>query len=125
MLDEGLTQEVDRAGKITELISQRFENLVSFCVNTKKDGLLFTCSAFVPQIERCQQRYTLPILKPNEALLEVMLQSDGAIGLLASHPVTLPTLKTQLHALAKLKGVDILVRSRLAKVAWDALQIGE
>lgn len=124
LLDEGLTQAVDRAGGLTDEINDRFIRLATYAADTGVDGFLFTCTAFGPAMEECQRRFPFPTLKPNEALLEIGLEVGGTIGLLASHPVTLPMLKGQLEDLAKEQGRDVEIQPCLADGAWNDLTAG-
>ena len=124
MLDEGLNQLLERAGELDEQIQQRFVWLATYAVDTGIDGLLFTCSAFGPAMEECKKRFISPTLKPNEAMFEVGIENGSCIGLLASHPVTLPMLATQLDSLSKERGRDITIQTQLAVGAWEALRAG-
>lgn len=124
LLDEGLTQAVDRAGGYTQEIEDRFIALANYVAETGPDALLFTCTAFGPAMEICQQRFPFPTFKPNEALLEQGLDAGRRIGLLASHPVTLPMLTGQLEALAKERGKELTVVPKLADGAWNDLTAG-
>ncbi len=122
LLDEGLTQEVDRQGGLTDDISDRFIGLAEYAAQQDIDGLLFTCTAFGPPVEACQQRFPFPTLKPNEAMLEHALKAGDTIGLLATHPVTLPMLTEQLERMAE---HPITVRPAMAEGAWAALHAGD
>ena len=124
LLDEGLTQAVDRAGGYTPEIGARFSRLADYVADTGPDALLFTCTAFGPAMEDCQRRYPFPTFKPNEALLEAGLAAGRRVGLLASHPVTLPMLKGQLEDLARERGKAITVVPQLAEGAWNDLTAG-
>ncbi|MBT6093832.1 MAG: arylsulfatase [Rhodospirillaceae bacterium] len=125
LLDEGLTQEVDRQGGLTDKISERFIRLAEYAANQGIDGLLFTCTAFGPPMEVCQQRFAFPTLKPNEAMLETALETGDTIGLVATHPVTLPMLTEQLERLARTADRSITVRPAMAAGAWEALHAGD
>lgn len=124
LLDEGLTQAVDRAGGYTPEIGERFIQVATYVADTQPDALLFTCTAFGPAMEECKRRFPFPTFKPNEALLEAGLEAGRRIGLLASHPVTLPMLTEQLETLAKERGRDLTVVPKLAEGAWNDLTAG-
>ncbi|MEK9671668.1 MAG: aspartate/glutamate racemase family protein [Rhodospirillaceae bacterium] len=124
LLDEGLTQAVDRAGGYTDEIGARFIQLAEYAAATGVDAFLFTCTAFGPAMEECQRRFPFPTFKPNEALLEEGLRAGGRVGLLASHPVTLPLLTGQLQDLAREQCRTIDIKPVLAEGAWDDLTKG-
>jgi len=46
LLDDSLSVDVARDGKITEAMTQRFIDLTRYAVATGADAVLFTCSAF-------------------------------------------------------------------------------
>ena len=125
LLDEGLNQLLERVGELDEELQQRFVRLATCAADTGIDGLLFTCSAFGPAMEEFQKRVLFPTLKPNEAMFEVGIENGSRIGLLASHPVTLPMLETQLDSLSKERGRDITIQTQLAVGAWEALRTGD
>lgn len=124
LLDDGLSREIDRTGKLTGGLTGRLVDLAAYAANTGADGIVFTCSAFGPAIEECQRRFAIPVLKPNDALFEKALEIGGEIGLLATHPPALPVLKDQLERSAREAGQSISVRPALAEGAWEALQSG-
>lgn len=124
LLDEGLTQAVDVAGGYTPETGERFIQLATYAADTAPDAFLFTCTAFGPAMEECKRRFPFPTFKPNEALLEAGLKAGGRVGLLASHPVTLPMLTGQLEELARERGKNLTVVPRLAEGAWTDLTAG-
>ena len=123
LLDEGLNQLLERAGELDEQIQQRFVRLATYAVDTGIDGLLFTCGAFGPAMEQFKKRFISPTLKPNEAMFEVGIENGSCIGLLASHPVTLPMLATQLDLLSKQRGRDIIIQTQLAFAPGKVLKL--
>ena len=125
LLDEGLNQLLERAGELDEEIQKRFVRLATYAADTGIEGLLFTCSAFGPAMEECKKQFLFPTLTPNEAMFEVGIENGSSIGLLASHPVTLPMLATQLDLLSKERGRDITIQTQLAVGAWEALRAGD
>jgi len=125
LLDESLAQEIDAAGELTAALTKRFIGLGTYAKDTGVDGILFTCSAFGPAIEACARRFDIPALKPNEALLETAIDGGGTVGLLATHPPTLPNMTRQFEDLARQRGRDVTVRPMLADGAWAHLGNGD
>lgn len=124
LLDESLSHEIDAAGGLNGALTARFINLARYGEDRGVDGMLFTCSAFGPAIEECARQFDIPALKPNEAMLEAALKIGGEIGLVATHPPTLPMMQRQLEDAAVAMGVDITVRPVLVEGAWAALDSG-
>ncbi|WP_156411984.1 aspartate/glutamate racemase family protein [Bosea sp. Root483D1] len=93
LLDDSLSADLARDGQITEAMTGRFLSLAGYARATGADGILFTCSAFGPCIEAVQHALApLPVLKPNEAMIEEAMAIGGRIGLLASFAPTLQSM---------------------------------
>jgi hypothetical protein len=141
LLDDSLSADLARAGRLDEAMTARFLALADYAVATGSDAILFTCSAFGPCIDAVKRRHaTLPVLKPNEAMIDeaVALAGEGAgpagragtaghigrtghigrIGLIASFEPTLQSMPAEFPA-----GVDL--RCRLADGAMAALDRGD
>lgn len=90
LLDDSLSADLARRGTLDEAMTRRFIDLADYAVGTGAHGILFTCSAFGPCIEQAALRHrALPVLKPNEAMIEQACAIGGRIGLIASFEPTL------------------------------------
>jgi hypothetical protein len=130
LLDDSLSADLTRDGALTAAMTGRFLDLAHYARRTGADGILFTCSAFGPCIEACQAALApLPVLKPNEAMIEEAVAAGGTVGLLASFAPTLqsmpPEFPTGTHlrprwidgAMQALDAGDIATHDRLATEA--------
>jgi len=135
LLDDSLSADLAREGRLTEAMTQRFLTLARYAAGTGADGILFSCSAFAPCIEACARDLApLPVLKPNEAAIEEALGLGRKIGLLATFPGTLTSMPPEFPpgvevvtclaegALAALDAGDIAAHDRLAAEASVALK---
>jgi len=96
LLDDSLSADLARDGAITPAMTARFRSLARYAADTGAQGILFTCSAFGPCIEACARDLgPMPVLKPNEAMVEEAVARGGRIGLLASFPGTLATMPAE------------------------------
>jgi aspartate/glutamate racemase len=121
LLDDSLSADLARIGRLDEAMTARFIALADYVVGTGADAILFTCSAFGPCIEAVKRRHAaLPVLKPNEAMIDeaVALAGAGPIGLVASFAPTLASMPPEFPPGARL-------RVRLAEGAMDALDRGD
>ncbi|MCW3477078.1 arylsulfatase [Limobrevibacterium gyesilva] len=104
LLDDSLSADLARAGALTPAMTERFLALSRYAVGCGADGILFTCSAFGPCIEACAEALApLPVLKPNEAMIEEALEAGGArarIGLMATFAPTLASMPPEFAAVA-------------------------
>ncbi|MBI3451607.1 MAG: arylsulfatase [Rhodospirillales bacterium] len=129
LLDDSLSADL-AAGAAEDAITERFLALARYAAATGVDagrtaGILFTCSAFARPIEACQTALAIPVLKPNEAALEAALDAGPHIGLLATFPATLPSMRAELVAMARARGAAVKIEARLAEGALAALQAGD
>ena len=70
LLDDSLSADLARDGALNEAMTQRFVQLGRYAAVTGADAILFTCSAFGPCIDAVTRDQTIPVLKPNEAMIE-------------------------------------------------------
>ena len=93
LLDDSLSTDLAREGSLTPAMHQRFLTLARYAASCGADGILFTCSAFGPCIEACARDLApLPVLKPNEAMIEeavALAGPEGKVALLATFAPTL------------------------------------
>ncbi len=125
VLDEFLSREMDRLGGMTPEVFERIERLARFGKEGGADAILFSCSAFGEAIEAVQSVYEMPVLKPNEAMLEEALEAGGKIRLAATFEPSLPSIRKELDALAAKRGQAVEVESCFVPGAFDALLAGE
>jgi hypothetical protein len=102
LLDDSLSADLAAEGSLTPGMTQRFLTLARYAVGTGADAILFTCSAFGPCIEACAAEFpNIPVLKPNEAMIEDALAlagPTGKVGLLASFAPTLDSMPPEFPA---------------------------
>jgi Asp/Glu/hydantoin racemase len=119
LLDDSLSADLARDGGITEAMTGRFLELARYAQAAGADGILFTCSAFGPCIEAVQRELSpMPVLKPNEAMIEEAKSAGTRIGLLASFAPTLQSMPPEFPA-------SLMVVPRLAEGALAALDRGD
>ena len=128
LLDDSLSADLARDGAITPAMTQRFLDLAGYARRTGADAILFTCSAFGPCIEAVKAAHpTIPVLKPNEAMIEAALDAapDGRIGLLATFPATLPSMRPEFAAAAAARATPLHLSEACAPDALAALDAGD
>ena len=75
LLDTSLAVDLAERGCLDDAMFIRFMTLASYALQSKGRGgqtaaILFTCSAFGPAIDQVKTRFSVPILRPNEAGFE-------------------------------------------------------
>lgn len=99
LLDDSLSADLARQGALTEAMTARFMMLGRYAAACGVDGILFTCSAFGPCIEAVARDLApMPVLKPNEAMIEDAAKNGGRIGLLATFAPSLATIPAEFAA---------------------------
>jgi hypothetical protein len=125
LLDDSLSTDLAREGALTPRMTDRFLTLARYAALAGADGILFTCSAFGPCIEACARELApMPVLKPNEAMIDDAVAHAGAsgrIGLLASFAPTLATMPAEFAAVAP----HVTLVPALASQALEALNRGD
>jgi Asp/Glu/hydantoin racemase len=106
-------------------MTARFVTLARYARGCGADAILFTCSAFGPAIEAARASLDVPVLKPNEAMLDEALEAGTRIGLVATFEPSLPSLKTELDDLGRSKNVRLEIRTRVVHGALAALHEGQ
>ena len=84
LLDDGLSIDRAREDAISERLIDRFVALGRYAYGMGADGILITCSAFGPAIDRLIDAVPIPVVKPNEAMFQEALAQGGRIGMLAT-----------------------------------------
>lgn len=116
LLDEGLFTSPARGDAY---VVQRFKALASYAAAAPADGILFTCSAFGGAIEAARDTLApIPVLKPNEAMIEAAVATGQRVGLLASFAPTLASMPAEFPP-------GTLAAQALAEGAFAALNAGE
>jgi Asp/Glu/hydantoin racemase len=93
LLDDSLSADLARDGRLTDAMTGRFLSLGRYAAGTGADAILFTCSAFGPCIEAVARAHApMPVLKPNEAMIEQAAARGRRIGLLATFAPTLASM---------------------------------
>ena len=119
LLDDSLSSDLARDGEITPAMTQRFLDLAQYARRAGAEAILFSCSAFGPCIETVKRELApMPVLKPNEAMIEEAQAFGGKVGLLASFAPTLVSMLPEFPA-------GLTVVPKLAEGALAALDRGD
>lgn len=124
LLDDSLPADLTAAGSITPAIVDRFINLARYSESCGANAVLFTCSAFGTAIEAAKRAVRVPVLKPNEAMLDEALAAGCDLALLATFEPSIPSLKKEFEDLASTRGIKLKLKTRTVPAAIAALQQG-
>jgi aspartate/glutamate racemase len=119
LLDDSLSADLARDGGLCDAMTERFLNLGRYASSTGSDAILFTCSAFGPCIEAVARAHApMPVLKPNEAMIEQAAAQGSRVGLLSTFAPTLASMPAEFPA-------SVEVVPKLAESALAALDRGD
>lgn len=124
LLEDSLSADLATEGRLDANMVERFVSLARYVRGCGADAILFTCSAFGPAIEAAQRALDIPVLKPNEAMLDEALAAGTRIGLLATFVPSIPALRAELEQMAQRKGLAVEVVTRALPDALAALHGG-
>ena len=125
LIDEALSRDLDRIGHLTPAISERVESLAAFAHRGGAQAILYSCSAFGPAIEAVQAMLPVPVLKPNQAMLDEALALGGRIHVLSTFRPSGPSIRRELEALAAQRKLDLTIDDSYVPGALDALHAGD
>jgi Asp/Glu/hydantoin racemase len=119
LLDDSLSADLARDGGLSDAMAARFLDLGRYAASTGSDAILFTCSAFGPCIEAVARAHApMPVLKPNEAMIEQAAATARRVGLLSTFAPTLASMPPEFPA-------SVELMPKLAEGALAALDRGD
>jgi aspartate/glutamate racemase len=125
LLDDSLFSWVREAGGVVPDMYGVFRNLTRHMVARGADGILFTCSAFRQVIDACIKEFDLPILKPNDAMIEKALDAGSRIAVMATVGPTIPSISVEIEEIAAARGQKVQLVPYMVDRAFDALASGD
>ena len=125
LLDDSLFAWVREAGGVVPEMYDAFRKLTQHMVDRGADGILFTCSAFRQVIDACIAEFELPILKPNDAMIEKALQTGSRIAVIATVGPTIPSISAEIEEMAAARGQRVELVPYVVDGAFDALAGGD
>lgn len=125
VLEDSLAPDLAADGRLTDAMIGRFITLARYVHGCGADAILFTCSAFGPAIEAARAAVPVPVLKPNEAMLDEALAAGSRIGLIATFEPSIPALQAELEDLARARRQTVTVTSSTVPAALTALHGGD
>lgn len=105
--DFSLPGDLAAAGALTPEFTDRMRGLAEQALVRGADGILYTCSAFGRAITEARRSFSVPALKPEEAMVEAALARGGRIVVLATFAPTLSSMEQEFRALAAQQGVPM------------------
>lgn len=124
LTDDSLSEDLAEAGELNSGMTARIVNLARYVADGGAEGILFTCSGFGSAIGAAKKALTIPVLKPDEAMIEKALSCGTRIAGLASFLPTVASLRTELVAVAAAQRISPQIELRHVPGAMEALRTG-
>lgn len=125
LLDDSLS--ADRAGQaeLSETLTNRFVAFGHYAYTIGAAGILATCSAFGPPLDKLAAELPVPVLKPNEAMFLAAIERGDRIGMLATFAPAVATMRDEFHAFTSQAGSRATLDVILVEGAIDRLKQGD
>ena len=124
LLEDGLFNRVRDTGHVVPAMHQAFLYLTEHLVERGAEGVLYSCSAFGECIDSCIERFDIPLLKPNDAMIEEAIEIGSDIAVLATVGATIPTISEEIKYIAHGKDKIVQISPHVIEGAFDALASG-
>lgn len=125
LLDDGLTIDRARETKLSDAMIARFVAFGQYGAAMEADGILVTCSAFGPAIDRLAGSVDRPVLKPNEAMFHAAVAAGTNIGMLATFGPSVPTMTDEFDEYIASVGSKATLTTIVVPDAIDRLRAGD
>ncbi|MBS7809782.1 aspartate/glutamate racemase family protein [Roseococcus pinisoli] len=125
LLDDGLSIDRARESELTEAMIERFVAFGTYGYRMGADGILVTCSAFGPAIDRLIEALPIPVLKPNEAMFQAAIAQGGRVGMLATFGPSVGTMTEEFDDFVARSGRPASLNTVLVADAIDLLKGGD
>jgi len=127
LLDDSLSSDLAQ-GRGGSAMEARFISLAAYAIGSGADAILFTCSAFGPCIEAVARAHApMPVLKPNEAMIEQAAAQGRKVGLLSTFAPTLasmpPEFPSSIELVPKLVEGGMAALDRADRATHDRLVV--
>ena len=125
LLDDGLSIDRAREDDLSEAMMDRFVTFGRYGYNMGADGILVTCSAFGPAIDRLIAALPIPGLKPNEAMFQAAIERGQRIGMLATFKPSVSTMTDEFDEFVASRAHPPTLTTLVVDDAIDLLRKGD
>jgi Asp/Glu/hydantoin racemase len=125
LLDDSLSVDRAKDHDLTPRMFERFIELGGYAQRIGADGILVTCSAFGPAIERMTRELPMPVLKPNEGMFRAAMTKGKKIGMLATFAPSVLTMTEEFDEFVRATGSKAMLKTIVVNGAMAALREGD
>ena len=125
LFDDSLSIDRAKSNVLTTDMEKRFSDLGNYAESIGANGILFTCSAFGPAIDKVANNLTIPVLKPNEAMFEQALNTGYRIGMLATFEQSIASMSREFCEMRNSLSATGSLDTKLVEGAMEFLRQGD
>lgn len=125
IVDESLLQNTIRANQLTPQTMHRLLRLVISAEEAGADLAMITCSSMGPAVEASRPFVNIPVLRVDEPMAELAVQSGATIGVAATLQTTLEPTANLISNVAARQGKSLRLISKLCEGAFQAVISGD
>lgn len=125
LLDDGLSIDRAREADLSGKMIDRFVSFGRYAHSIGADGILVTCSAFGPAIEKLSDTLPIPVIKPNEAMFRAAAAHGSRIGMLATFGPSVSTMTDEFDEFVAGQEKPVELKTVLVDRAIDLLRKGD
>lgn len=124
IVDDSLIKDVIAKNELTKLTARRVVNHVGSAELAGADFILVTCSSIGAAIEAAADLTAVPVLRVDQPMADLAVQTGKRIGVIATLPTTLGPTSDLVNRRAAIAGKEIELTSKLCEGAFEALMSG-
>ncbi len=125
LMDDALSRDRQSGHYSEEDFQRRFIDLVQYCLACSAEGVLFACSAFNGAIESARRGISVPVLKPEEAMIDQALEMGNSFAVVATFEPSIESLRSQIETEAGARSKAVRVQGVFVEDAMRALNDGD
>jgi Asp/Glu/hydantoin racemase len=125
ILDDSLLRDVMKMGGPDEAVNSRIASYIKVAEQSGCGALMSACSSIGETIEKCSFLTEMPLLRIDEAMADIAVESGTTIGVMATVSSTLNPTINIIERKARERGREIALTRCLMEDAYKALISGD
>jgi Asp/Glu/hydantoin racemase len=125
IVDDSLIKDVIKRNELTKITARRVVDHVGSAAIAGADFILVTCSSIGAAIEAAAALTPVPVLRVDQPMADLAVQTGKRIGVIATLPTTLGPTSDLVNRRAKIANKEIELTAKLCEGAFEALMSGD
>ena len=125
IVDDSLIKNVISSGELTPATARRVVEYAGSAEAAGAEFIMYTCSSIGPAVETAATLSGVPVLRVDQPMADLAVQTGSRIGVIATLPTTLAPTSDLVKRRAQAAGKTIELTSKLCEGAFEALMSGD